>query len=205
VAEPDLVLSFWFPAGLDRDTETHTKQLEWWFRGGADAEIVERFGTLTVRALAGELDDWANGARGRLALILTLDQFPRSLFRNTPRTYAGDPRALALALEGLENGQYEALEHVWEKMFFMMPLGHSEKIEHLEHAVRISESLVELAPPHLRKLYAHSVSQARGHLDVVRRFGRQPHRNPILGRESTPEELEYIKAGNFVHQRPIPK
>ena len=205
MTDRDAVLKFWFPDGLDRDLETHVAQLEWWFRGGADRDIIQRFGPLTERGLAGELDDWARDARGRLALILVLDQFPRSLFRGTARAYAGDPHAQELALEGLENGFYDALETVWEKTFFTLPIGHSEELALLERAVDLATRLVDQAPAPLRKLYEHSANQAHGHRDVVRRFGRQPHRNALLGRESTAEELEYIAAGNFVFQRPIPR
>jgi uncharacterized protein (DUF924 family) len=205
IAEPEDVLRFWFPPHLRDEHEAMARQLEWWFRGGADATIHERFAELPERAMRGELDGWAAAPRSRLALILVLDQFPRSLYRDTPRAFAQDARALGLALDGIERGHYAALATPWEKTFFLMPLGHSEELIHLEAAVRLAEELAAQASTALRRVLEHSASQARGHRDVVARFGRQPHRNAILGRESTPEELEYLAAGQLVHQRSVPR
>lgn len=199
------VLAFWLPPRLGADSAALPQRFEWWFRGGADAEIARRFAPLTERAAQGELDGWAREPRSRLALILVLDQFSRSLYRDTPRAYAQDPKALGLALEGIALRHYAALETPFEKTFFFMPLGHSEDLRHLETAVELAEELARRAPPELRKMLEHSASQARGHRDVVARFGRQPHRNAVLGRASTPEELEYLARGELVHQRPVPR
>lgn len=198
------VLRFWFPASLRHDDASLARHFEWWFRGGGDAEIAARFAPLLERAIAGELDGWAEAPRSRLALLVVLDQFSRSLFRGTPRAFAQDPKARALALEGLERGHYAALADPFQKTFFLLPLGHSEELAHLERAVALAEALVQEAPPELRKALEHSASQARGHRDVVARFGRQPHRNAILGRTSTPEELAYLAAGDLVHLRRLP-
>ena len=180
------------------------RQFEWWFRGGADSAIAERFSALLERATRGELDHWSNWRRPRLALIIVLDQFSRSLCRDTARAFAQDPKALALALEGIEIGHYAGLETPWEKTFFLLPLGHSEELSHLDRAVALAEQLAESAPPDLRRILEHSASQARGHRDVVARFGRHPHRNAVLGRRSTPEELDYLASGQLVHTRSIP-
>jgi len=180
-------------------------QLEWWLRGGADPAIAERFALLLERATRGELDDWSSGPRTRLALIIVLDQFSRSLYRDTARAFAQDPKALALALEGLEADHYAALDTPWEKTFFLLPLGHSEELSHLDRAVSLTEQLADDAPPDLRKILEHSASQARGHRDVIAQFGRHPHRNAVLGRRSTPDELEYLASGNLVHTRSIPQ
>ena len=115
-----------------------------------------------------------------------------------------DQQALALALQGLENDHYAALETPWEKTFFFLPVGHSEELMHLERAVTLAEELVAQAPPELRKVLEHSAAQARGHRDVIARFGRHPHRNAVLGRHSTPEELDYLASGQLVHTRPLP-
>ena len=157
-------------------------QFEWWFRGGADSAIVERFSGLLERAARGELDHWSHRPRSRLALIIVLDQFPRSIHRGTARAFAQDRKALALALQGIEIGHYAALETPWEKTFFFLPLGHSEELTHLEAAVKLAEELVVQAPAELRRILEHSAAQARGHRDVIARFGRHPHRNAILGR-----------------------
>src|SRR5262245_10585155 len=182
------------------------RQFEWWFRGGADPAASERFSTLLERATRGELDHWAaQSPRSRLALIIVLDQFSRSVYRNTARAFAQDPKALALVLEGIEVGHFAALETPWEKTFFVLPLGHSEELSNQERAVELTAQLVEQAAPGLRKILEHSASQARGHRDIIARFGRHPHRNALLGRQSTPEELEYLASGQLVHMRSAPR
>src|SRR5262245_7166965 len=200
------VLQFWFPEQLSNaDHATLVSQFEWWFRGGADSEITERFARLLEESARGERDHWSDSPRSRLALIIVLDQFSRSIYRGTARAYAQDQKALALALEGIEIGHYAALQTPWEKTFFFLPLGHSEQLSHLERAVTLAEELAGSAPPEVRKLLEHSASQARGHRVVIVRFGRQPHRNAILGRESTAEELDYLATGELVHTRALPE
>jgi uncharacterized protein (DUF924 family) len=201
-ATPEEVLAFWFPESARSPS---VEQLEWWFRGGADAGIQERFAPLLARAERGELDGWARDARSRLALILVLDQFTRTVHRGTARAFAQDGKAVALALQGLERGHYDALATPWEKTFFFLPLGHSEDPACQERSVRLAEALAREAPPEQRKLLEFSASQARGHRDVIARFGRHPHRNAALGRESTPEELEYLASGQLVHTRELPR
>ena len=204
IDEPERVLAFWFPDLSGADHARIVRQFEWWFRGGADAAIAERFAPLLERAARGELDHWSVQPRSRLALIIVLDQFPRSLYRDTARAYAQDSKALALALEGIRIGHYAGLQTPWEKTFFLLPLGHSEELAHLERAVALADELAAAAPPEFRKLLEHSASQARGHRDVIARFGRQPHRNAVLGRESTADELEYLTHGELVHKRALP-
>ena len=198
------VLGFWFPQELSPDHARMVRQFEWCFRGGADAAVVERFAGLLERAARGELDQWSLQPRSRLALIIVLDQFSRSVHRGTARAFAQDGKALALALEGLEVGHYAVLETPWEKTFFFLPLGHSEELAHQETAVKLAEELLQRAPAELRRILEHSAAQARGHRDVIARFGRHPHRNAVVGRHSTPEELDYLARGQFVHTRPLP-
>jgi uncharacterized protein (DUF924 family) len=198
------VLRFWFPPEMHDEHTALVRQFEWWFGGGADAAIARRFARPLERATRGELDHWAHGPRSRLALILVLDQFSRSLYRGTARAFAQDPQALALTLEGIECGHYAALETPWEKTFFLLPLGHAEELTHLERAVQLAEELVAQAPAELRRILEHSASQARGHRDVIARFGRHPHRNAVLGRSSTPEELDYLASGQLVYMRRPP-
>ena len=198
------VLRFWFPPDLSGDHAAMVHQFEWWFRGGTDAAIEERFASVLERARRGELDHWSNEPRSRLALIIVLDQFSQSVYRGTAQAYAQNPKALALALQGIEIGHYAALKTPWEKTFFVLPLGHSEELRHLDKVVMLAEELVEQGPLELRRVLEHSASQARGHRDIIARFGRHPHRNAILGRQSTPEELEYLASGQLVHTRSIP-
>jgi uncharacterized protein (DUF924 family) len=172
------------------------RQWDWWFRGGGDAEISDRFTPLLERAIRGELDDWDREPRSRLALILILDQFSRTIYRGNARSSAQDEKACALAIAGIANGHYATLATPWDQTFFFLPLGHTEDLQHLDMAI---ESPLEYCP-----LLEFSAVQARRHRDVIARFGRQPHRNEILGRHSTPAELEYLATGQFVHKQPFP-
>ena len=200
---PEDVLSFWFPPAMAGDSAGCVPQMEWWFRGGANAEILRRFVPLLERAIAGEIDDWATTARSRLALILVLDQFSRTIFRDSPRAFAQDPKALALAKQGIDIGHYDSLESPWEKTFFQLPLSHSEDVANHEVAVRLTQKIADEAPESLREILRFSAGQARGHRDVVARFGRHPHRNEVLGRPSTADELRYLADGDVIHRRQV--
>jgi uncharacterized protein (DUF924 family) len=201
------VHDFWFPPGLDdADPETHGRMFGRWFGGGARTELPP-FAPLLAAAKAGRLDHWLGTPAGRLSLILVLDQFPRGLSAGTPEAYASDPDALRIAEEGLRNGHYDSLARPWEKTFFLLPLAHAEGPGHLQRLERVAamaETIAIEAPRRLQPLYRHSASQARGHLEVIARFGRYPHRNPVLGRVSTPEEAAYLEKGDFVHMRRPP-
>jgi len=198
------VLRFWFSSLPTGDHAAMARQMEWWFRGGADAEIIERFSPLFVRATKGELDNWSQRPRSRLALIIVLDQFSRTIHRGAAQAFAQDPKALRFALEGIEIGHYAALKTPWEKTFFFLPLGHSEELANLERAVNLAEELVKEAPREHCDMLEFSANQARSHRDVIARFGRHPHRNELLRRQSTPEELEYLATGQLVHTRSLP-
>src|SRR5690625_3364930 len=118
------VLAFWFPEGraLEVDADRHDEQWFWRMRGGADEEIIARFSDLTTRAATGELDHWASEPEGRLALIILLDQFPRSLWRCTPRAFSHDPAALSLTREGLLHGPYAPHATTLLTVYFVHPL-----------------------------------------------------------------------------------
>jgi uncharacterized protein (DUF924 family) len=206
---PDEVLGFWFPDdGHHRDFDAHRAFWTWRMRGGADDAIVARFGPLTEAAARGTLDHWAASPRGRLALILALDQFPRSVWRGTPGAYAQDIKACRLVLEAWENGHYDALPNVWEKTFLLIANGHCEGPDHLarlERGLTHAAALVDEAPEHLRLSYRISEDQNRLARDVIARFGRHPHRNAVLGRISTADEEAYLATGAFPHVREIPQ
>ena len=204
--EAEEVLSYWFPEDLvDADLETLRRHGKRWMAGGpeVDREITERFGELLERARGGELDHWADTTRGRLALIIVLDQFSRNIHRGSPLSYSQDDKALRLALEGIELGMDRELRPV-ERNFFWLPLGHSEDLGLHERSVEHAEEEAANAPPHLRAMAEFGVSQARAARNVIARFGRHPHRNEILGRDSTPEELEYLRTETPPHLRQSP-
>lgn len=198
------VLRFWFPEQLDSDQTTLVRQWERWFRGGMDAAIIERFPSLLEQATRGELDDWSQEPRSRLALILVLDQFSRTIHRGTAQAFAQDEKACTLTIEGINIGHYTALKSPCEKTFFILPLGHSEQLRNLDLVVTLADELVQEAPQEQRALLEFSAAQARRHRDIIIQFGRHPHRNEVLGRDSTPEELKYLATGQLVHTRPMP-
>src|SRR5215210_367089 len=149
---PEEVLSYWFPEGFDEaDPQTRRRQAQRWMAGGpeVDREITERFGETLEKARRGELDHWARTARGRLALIVVLDQFSRNVYRGSALSYSQDEKALELAVEGIDAGMDRELTPM-ERIFFWMPLGHSEDPTHQERNVHHQEEEAANAPPHLR-------------------------------------------------------
>lgn len=199
------VYDFWFAPGL-AEAATHRRMIFWWFDGGASAALAP-FASTVRAASAGLLDGWSETPQGRLSQILALDQFPRGLFAGTPEAYVNDPMAVRLTEQGLANGHYDALPEPWERTFFILPLAHAEGAGHsarLERVVALAEAIAHDAPEHLREFYDFSASQARANRDLIARFGRFPHRNPVLGRKSTSEERRYLEEGDFIHRRRPP-
>ncbi len=204
---PDSVLDLWFPDdGHQNNPETHTAFWNTRMQGGMDEIICNDFAGLTMAAAQGFLDAWAETARGRLALLIALDQFPRSLWRNTPAAFGQDIRATRLALEGIRNGHYDALGAPWEKQFYIIAVSHCEGPDHLERMdvlVEMSNELAKTMPDSLQLFRERSVAQAERVRGIIQMFGRHPHRNPILGRVSTPAEEAYIATGDFPHLRKV--
>ena len=204
--EWDDVLDFWFPEGRSSnvDAQTHRAHWHWRMQGGADDEIVARFSNLTGRAAQRGLDLWALEPQGRLALIIILDQFSRSIWREDARAYAQDPCALSMVMEGLSNGHYAALQTPWSRIVYGLPLGHCEGHDHLERLdllIHLRDEIAAAAPPPLRPIYSSLVDQARDVRKIIAAFGRHPHRNAILNRRSTAAEEAYIAKGQFPHQK----
>lgn len=186
------VLDFWFgPLGPDGFPREDRARL--WFGGGSEVDdaIRARFATDVELAGSGGLDPWGETARGRLALILLLDQFPRNLFRGTARAFAHDVRAVQQALAGLEAGQDRQLAPV-ERAFFYLPLEHAEDRALQRRSVEAYEGLVREFPSAATQLQGF-LDYAIEHRDVIERFGRFPHRNAILGRPSTPDERAFLE------------
>jgi uncharacterized protein (DUF924 family) len=175
------ILDFWLgpPPHATRDV---------WFRKDPafDAEIARRFGAAVEAALAGEYRDWTATAHGTLARVLLLDQFTRNIFRDTPRAFAGDEQALAMASSAVDAGFDRALDH-FERWFLYMPFEHAEDVGAQERSLALFGALAaESGDP-------GQVQWAEKHAVIVRRFGRFPHRNSILGRTSTAEEVAFLQ------------
>lgn len=184
-AAPGDVLDFWF--GAPAAPESGRVQ-EFWFRKSAatDALIRARFGATVEAALGGGLQRWEQGdARDALALIIVLDQFTRNVFRDRARAFAGDARALAVARDLVAQGRDRGLAPT-ERWFAYMPFEHSERLADQRESLRLFGLLAQegLAEP---------LVWAQKHYEVIARFGRYPHRNELLGRASTPEEIEFLR------------
>jgi uncharacterized protein (DUF924 family) len=180
------VLDFWF---LPAHDAAHGKARGEWFRkdDAFDAAIRERFGAAIAQALTGGLREWdVGGPRGVLARILVLDQFTRNAYRNTPQSFAGDALALSAAIDLVDSGAHLALMPL-ERQFVYMPFEHAEDARMQERAVDL---FTELAAQH--EGFGEVLDYAHRHRGVIARFGRFPHRNPILRRASTPQELDYL-------------
>lgn len=173
---PGTVVTFWREAGPDR-----------WFRRDPafDAAFERRFFATHELAAAGALALWGDDPEGTLALIILLDQFPRNAFRETPRMYATDDHALAIASRAVARG-FDAEIDATLRLFFYLPFMHSENLDDQDRSVELN-----------RKLGGASVEHALEHRNIIQRFGRFPHRNAILGRPSTPEELAFLEGGGF--------
>jgi uncharacterized protein (DUF924 family) len=184
--QPGDVLNFWF---LAPDAPGHGQAREDWFRkdDGFDAQVRERFGALIAQAVAGGLREWDDeGPQGTLARILVLDQFTRNARRDTSGAFEGDALALAAARSLVDSGADRALTPV-QRWFAYLPFMHAEDARAQEQSV---ELFTELAREHPG--FDSALDYAHRHRGVIARFGRFPHRNRILGRASTPDELAYL-------------
>lgn len=183
-SSPHEVLDFWFGR---KDDPGYGRFRDEWFQKDEtfDREVTDRFGALYEEAAAGGLDGWREGAEGCLALVIALDQFPRNMFRGDARAHATDEKALGAAKYAVERGLDRELPP-FQRMFLYMPFMHAEDPEDQRRSVELFEKLAaEPGAPDVREY-------AVGHHEIVDRFGRFPHRNAILGRETTPEEAEFL-------------
>ncbi|HWA76543.1 MAG TPA: DUF924 family protein [Polyangiaceae bacterium] len=187
------VLGFWF-GELAPDGRARPEVAKRWFQGGPafDAQVRERFAAVHAALAAGGNAGWLVSARGRLAAVIVLDQFPRNMFRDTPAMFASDARALEYAFDAIdrENDKQLATE---ERTFLYMPLMHSEKLSVQERCVDLFASFRDSLSGPARDAVGRNLEFALRHRDIIRRFARFPHRNAILGRPSTPEEQAFLK------------
>lgn len=190
------VLEYWLGAEFPDNASALTRQQLWFTKSETtDEEIRKLFGGLLQEALMGKLDGEAlEQPLGMLAVLIVLDQFTRNAYRGTAKSFAGDERALALALKAIDLGwdTDESIPTV-ARIFMYLPLEHSEDLLMQEHSVVAFEQLhQEAATPELREFFANTLDYAIRHREVIAQFGRFPHRNAMLGRESTASEREYL-------------
>jgi uncharacterized protein (DUF924 family) len=182
----EAILDFWFGPPADPG---HGQDRKVWFAkdDAFDAEIRDRFGATIERALRGELESWAGAARPALAQVIVLDQFTRNAFRGTPRAFAGDARALAAASR-MVGERLDASLPAFMRAFVYLPFEHAEGLAMQDEALRLFTRLAAEDPS-----CGSLLDYAQRHRAVIERFGRFPHRNAILGRQSTAEEIEFLK------------
>lgn len=176
-----LILNFWFG---EPGTSNYAQYKDFWFQSTPefDEQIRTQFESIYKKAMKGELDAFSETPEGSLALVILLDQFPRNMYRGTPQAFASDQKALAVVIEALEKKFDQDLLPI-QRMFLYLPYEHSENMEDQEQSVKLFEKLGdELA-----------LKYAIEHRNVIAQFGRFPHRNAILGRESTSEEIKFLQ------------
>jgi uncharacterized protein (DUF924 family) len=198
VMEPAQVLGYWF-ADLDRLDDLLEERMAFWFRRGEDVddEVRRDFGAAVEAAAAGGLRDWLETDRGWLAFIVLVDQFPRNIYRGSGQSFALDPLALATALDGLAQGRDRALP-VSARPYIYLPLMHAEDRALQERSLELATELKAHATDATRAFLEIYAESAKEHYDIVGRFGRYPHRNQLLGRESTPDEQAFLLDSDFL-------
>ena len=189
------LLDFWFGPPADPE-RLHHRQI--WFRSTAefDAAVRQGFARDHEQAAAGALSDWEVGAESALALVMLLDQVPRNIFRSTPRAFASDALALAATKRALARGFDQDVPAAW-RLFFYLPFEHSEVLADQQRGIALLEAL---PPVPGRPAEAH---MSRRHLEIIERFGRFPHRNPILGRQSTAAEQAFLDENDWRFGQPF--
>lgn len=188
----DAILSFWFKE-QELSAPQVDRRMDIWFGEDPvfDHEVKKEFADDVERASAGELDHWAHQPRGRLALILLLDQFRRNIYRNTADAFTMDKAALKICVEGAMAKKDKGLSPI-QRVFFYMPLQHAESRKIQAKSVEIYKRLAEAVSPTYRETFETIAQFAELHHDIVQQFGRFPHRNRLLGRQNTPDEDQYL-------------
>ncbi|MEZ4598860.1 MAG: DUF924 family protein [Syntrophotaleaceae bacterium] len=193
--DPETILQFWFGGALE-NREAMDERCKLWFGSNPyfDEQIRQRFGHLPYLAAEARCPAWISSPRSCLALALILDQFPRNLYRGQGRAFAFDRRAVECARTAIGFG-FDRKVHPVEAAFFYLPLEHAENSSLQDLSVEKFRLLRKRAPRHLLTIFNGFYAYALAHRAVIRRFGRFPHRNAMLGRTSGPEEMEYLAQG----------
>lgn len=193
MSDPEDILDFWFGELDELGCASPNQRKLWWTKSDAfDETIRARFLEDYETIAAGDRERWRSSPTGTLAYIIVLDQFSRNMFRNTPRMFAADPLAREACCEGLDAGFDEEFAFD-ERVFFYLPLEHSEEPSDHERCHEVFSDLCAEAPESLKADAEYYLDFAKRHRAIIDRFGRYPHRNEILGRASTDEEIEFLK------------
>jgi len=196
--QPQAILDFWFGPAFATTAAAEVAQRQaplWWSKDAqVDADIKARFESLLEDAAANRLADWTQSAQGLLALVILLDQFPRNMYRGTPQAFAHDALALQCCQLSLAMGFDQQLPPI-ARVFTYLPLEHAEDIDDQDYAVHLFGTLAreQAGDAQARPAFDGYADYARRHREVIRRFGRFPHRNAILGRASTAEEIAFLQ------------
>ncbi len=189
------VIAFWIGPAPDEFKSVTAFSKRWYRRDAAvDSEIRERFGDAIEAARRGRLTAWGATAEGALGLVILLDQFTRNAYRDTPEAFSGDDLAREVAGGAIDRGLDQELPIAGRALLYH-PFEHAETAADQRRSVALFEALVAAATPEWREFATSFLNYARAHQEVIARFGRFPHRNASLGRESTPAELAYLEAG----------
>lgn len=183
------ILNFWFG---DPESDTYGHFQDFWFQSSPefDQQIKTQFESIYLEAVAGKLNALSETPEGSLALVILLDQFPRNMYRGTSQAFASDPMALSVSRDALDK-KYDQNLLPTQRVFLYLPFEHSEKIEDQDYSVALFEALGD----------EYTLKYAIEHRDVIVQFGRFPHRNSILGRKSTPDEIKFLGETNFMKSK----
>lgn len=188
-----IIHDFWFGTLDEEGKASPEKSKSWWQKDAAfDDQIKEKFENDVQNAIIGEYASWLETADGRLACIILIDQFCRNIYRDTANAFAHDHLTQAWTLDGLKHGHDKTLPHV-KRTFFYLPLMHTEDLTLQDLSLKCYREAADDAPFALREMLESNYDFAVKHKVIIERFGRFPHRNAILGRESSNEELEFLK------------
>lgn len=189
LVSPEELLEFWFGNGQEDRSAL-------WFGSSAETDAIcrSRFGDTWHAAVAGDVDAWKTAPRSNLAWVVLIDQLSRNLHRGTAAAFAHDALALEAAAAAVRRRDEAHLSPV-ERVFLYLPFEHSESLADQDECVRLFRGLLDAFPPEQRERAEMFLAFAEKHRDVIRQFGRYPHRNAVLGRTSTPEEIAYLEGG----------
>lgn len=190
--EVNKILAFWFGPETDEQVIIAKQSGLWWGKHpDVDNNIKEQFGEIYQSAVKGELEDWSQSAKGQLAFIILLDQFSRVINRDSADAFAQDSKALAIALESISKNIDKSLSLI-ERVFYYMPLEHSENLDNQNQCVALFQQLLFESPERLKNEFQNYLEFAKKHQEIIERFNRFPHRNKLLNRISNAEEMAFL-------------